>query len=837
MFRFATFVILLITGLHLIAEAQELIPLKQKLNQLAEQSSVSFSYDDELVSKLKALSSEDKTLEEELKSITQQTGLWFTLTSEGVILITKHKHNFCAIVTDIETKLPIHGAQVLINSIPQVLITDSEGKITFSSRNTFQDSISFQHIAYNSPVIAMGLLNNNCAEIYMIFEEMTLNEVVITDYISKGINASKKDHSLTIKPDELALLPGETDGDVLLAIKTLPGITSPNGKAGNLHFRGSTTDQTLITYDEMPIYHKGHYYGAISPYNPKMIEEINVYRSGYTAELGGRVGGAIELNSGRKIPDSTEVGIGINSLYSAADVRVPISDKISVSGAIRSSYPESWKSPKLKAINEMVFTPSSQSLAEEDPTIRVEEDLFKFRDINAGMLYTMPNGQLKFSYLNIYNENNFVFSNPNTGTNELKYELKNTGQTLNWLQYWNQKLSSDISFTYAHYDYFSSRINYPINQPPRIVNEFNNEVSDVKLKALFFINRENEAITFGYEGSKMATKDFNITGGTVNDQTVGFYQESYLHAVFANYENKLFDKFQMNAGIRASLYTKTADTRLEPRLTASYQATPSMLIKSSAGLYSQFINQNIFFDFEDTRAENLIWFLVNEERPLIKSEQLMLGTVLTYEDLIIDIEGYFKHVDNLTTESDRPITPFISGELNVIGADILIRKQFNKLDTWLSYSYLNSNMYFPDINQNDFPTYYDQPHTLNVTSTLPVKNWQFSLGWYISSGAPNYLYSNFFPEPGRNPPDPNDPISQDLNEGRFPAMHQLDMAAVYNIPTHGKGWKASVGISILNIYDQKNLIEEAYFNIGTNTIQAKRYNIGFAPNIMFNIGF
>lgn len=855
---FKTSVLTLFSFYSVALQAQNRVPLSEKLQEIESNQDISFSYDDELIKSLTFISeSKAESLAEELQDISKQTGLEFTLLSEKIILIELPKHKFCAQLIDNDTQLPIKDVQILINNVPRTLLSNANGSVEFSSRNTYQDSISFSHIGYRGPKVALKSLIADCPEVPLSFQELELDEVLITDYLTKGINSSKKDHSLSVKTSELALLPGETDGDVLLAIRALPGITSPNGKAGNLHLRGSTTDQTLIIFDGIPIYHKGHYLGAISPYNPIMVEEINIYRSGFTAELGGRVGGAIELKTDRRIPDSTRVGIGLNSYYASVFAKVPISDRFSVGAALRTSYMGEWNSPKLDAINEMVFTPSQFSIATDDPNLDIGENSFDFIDYNAISTYNMTSGQIQLSFLGIRNEQLFSFRN--AGMNERNVtssELENNGINLNWLHYWNPNVSSDISFTYGHYSYFSQLFSEIPNRPPIIRNEFNNDITDLKFKSVIeYSNNNDRVFSLGYEVNNMQVNNSNLVGNgppppgsppppggppPANGPTLpdgnSSELESFLHSAFVNYENRFLDKLILNAGIRSNYYSLTKEFLIEPRVSANFQYSPVTAFKTSYGLYSQYIGQNVFFDFDDIRVENLSWALADEDKPIIRSQQLMLGVSFTFPGLVIDTELYHKQVNDLTTVGSGRENPFLPGDLDIYGVDLLIRKQFGKLDAWVSYSFLNTLMDFPELNQSEFLTYYDQPHTFNFTGTLPINQWQFSIGWFISSGAPNYLNSTFFPEPGPTPLPDIGPIPDESNNGRFPAMHQLDAAVVYKFP-NTKGWNASIGLSVLNVYDQQNLVEETVYSFGPQSVQAKRYNIGFAPNLMVNVSF
>ena len=56
----------------------------------------------------------------------------------------------------------------------------------------------------------------------------TLDEVSVYAYMTSGIRSNIDDLSLEVHVDDLALLPGETDGDLFQALDALPGIASPD---------------------------------------------------------------------------------------------------------------------------------------------------------------------------------------------------------------------------------------------------------------------------------------------------------------------------------------------------------------------------------------------------------------------------------------------------------------------------------------------------------------------------------------------------------------------------------------------------------------------------------
>jgi outer membrane cobalamin receptor len=118
----------------------------------------------------------------------------------------------------------------------------------------------------------------------------------------------------------------------------LPGITTVDGRAGNLYIRGGTPDHNLILFDEIPIYHTGHYFGTISPYNPKVVEKMDVYRTGYSPENGGRIGSVVDIKSRTTVADSTECHAAINTLYGSGSITAALGKKVTLQVAGRSSY-------------------------------------------------------------------------------------------------------------------------------------------------------------------------------------------------------------------------------------------------------------------------------------------------------------------------------------------------------------------------------------------------------------------------------------------------------------------------------------------------------------------
>ncbi|KAJ1444076.1 hypothetical protein B484DRAFT_426406 [Ochromonadaceae sp. CCMP2298] len=320
--------VLVVFTIHLIAfsvcaQSAKNVSLTEALSSYEESLDITFSYDAELLSivdeKLLFEASDFNSFKQQLETnlplkMVQIDDKYYTISSVETV--------YSLSVADSIDDTPILqevGVQVLVNRAPIETIFEN-GKWVFNYKPDAASIVEVYSDGYVLSAISLGdLMNKKHLRVSLDLRTKYLNTVVIEDYITKGINLSPSEQHIKINVGDLPLLPGETDGDIFASIAALPGITIPDGRAGNLFIRGSETDQSLILFDNIPVYHRGHYYGTISPYNPKVVKNVEVYRSGFHPRLGDRVGGAIVINSDQ--PNETEdsqFGIGANTLFGTA---------------------------------------------------------------------------------------------------------------------------------------------------------------------------------------------------------------------------------------------------------------------------------------------------------------------------------------------------------------------------------------------------------------------------------------------------------------------------------------------------------------------------------------
>ncbi|MBO6630388.1 MAG: TonB-dependent receptor, partial [Psychroserpens sp.] len=171
------------------------------------------------------------------------------------------------------------------------------------------------------------------------------------------------------------------------------------------------------------------------------------------------------------------------------------------------------------------------------------------------------------------------------------------------------------------------------------------------------------------------------------------------------------------------------------------------------------------------------------------------------------------------------------GEQRIFGVDLFVKKRWNEFNSWISYSYNNSESRYDNLNADKFFTSRTNVrHMISSSLSYNIANFQVALGWRWQTGKPFTLST-----PGPNGLEFNDGI----NTERLPDYHRLDISSTYKFKfSNSSKLRAKVGISLRNVYDRENLISREY--LGNNDFSGEieaidRFSLGFTPNVMFRL--
>jgi hypothetical protein len=817
--------------------------LQKALDSYEKLLSITFSYDAELLNAVsKDILFDTTDIDLFKRQIEEGLPLRIVQVDEKYYTISAVETEFLLTIIDSIDNAPIldkSKVQVLVNRTPVETVFEN-GKWIFHYKPDVSNTVEVYSDGYMPSVISLeDLISTSNLKIALDLRTKYLTTIVIEDYLTKGINLSPSHQQIKINVEDLPLIPGETDGDIFASIAALPGITIPDGRAGNLFIRGSETDQSLILFDNIPVYHRGHYYGTISPYNPKVVKNVEVYRTGFHPRLGDRVGGAIVINSDQ--PNETEdsqFGIGANTLFGTMYGKASLGEKWGVSFGVRRSYSRSFESPKLEAISESVF--AATAIVDARGRLTTKLDVL-FEDYHSKISFN-PNDRHQLNFTTLFTNSEVEYSPPITSGREKRFvqnKFDNLGFNFQWDSYITNEWGSKFSATYSDFNY-----QFKINQASPPPNRFfsKNRLKDINLKQEFSRHGEltDYQIGIDYKWQEVQTDYQNITQP---DSLLYLLDDATLsHSVspFMNVDFYGWHKWFFQLGIRSTYYSALEDFRVMPRFLVNYDATNWMTLKASAGMYNQYLSQVKNLEYGGGGFDNELWTLADDESGfIINGNQSTLGAVMNFDKWVVDVEAFNKNANNITVYEDRVLNPnsiYFTMDQQTRGVDLLVKREISAdASVWIGYSNHDSKITLDTTDQVTYISKFVQPHVWYMGGSISKNRWKLSAGWKYSSGlnaqSLDIIYSKIIYEQmvAQNPemPPPNPFIGL---EDRYPNVYQLDISASYSIPKSEKRkWNASVGLSLINVLDQENLTDRAFR--GRDGF-VDRAAIGFAPNLM-----
>jgi hypothetical protein len=837
------------------------LKLNQLISSLEKKYGVVFSYDVDLVRDVPVTpDTVAKSLHQVLQRLSVSTAFHFeNLSGKNVIVkpkSTKGNYILCGNVIDSKNKDPLIGTIIYETKGKFAISADETGSFHQIVHYNENDSVKISMVGYHPVVISMKLFGaNGCSEISLhnIFSEM--KEITVTAYLTQGISYDAMDNSITIHPRNLSILPGQTNGDVLLSLDALPGISTPDTKAGNLNIRGSTPDQTMIVFDDIPIYHKGHYFGTLSPFNSRVVDNIKVQRSTMSASSGGRAGGSIEISTANTVSNKFQGSVSSSLLDGSLYLNVPVKkNKVSFLFSARHSYPYSFNSPALTSLSDFVFQISEvQAIKNGKEGFILNKLTFNYLDANAKLIANLSEKHTASLSFLLVNNDMSISSTDKKATNRFDtVQMFNWGMNAALVSKWDSSFSTRLSFTNSYYrQNFFDRKNFSTGF---VANSWcTNTASDTRL--LFETDlkfNQRYSLKSGYD---LRYHDM-FYRNHINDTTslaapLDLSNKGFLHTAYLNLLSAPTDRLLLNAGVRVNYFGLNQKFSAEPRIALGFKVNKNFRLKSSAGLQKQFVTQISGVSVESLGGiENFLWILADDDKiPVVSSMQTSLGALFEKRSWLLDVEAYYKNTTDISyvsiTNPDGP-DPFIHGSLNTIGVDLLVRKHWKNLDAWVSYTLSKSLMQFDSVQAEPFYSLYDQTHVLDLAFSYRVKQWKFSSSWKyrtglaalpgirtkMIAGAPSNQSAQQNPPPGSPPPPASPgPLAGQYTD-RFPDYHQLDISVSYTFPKTPDKWNGSVGLSGLNIYNRENIIGQQVDVINGKPLVQNRYGLGFMPNVV-----
>ena len=817
------------------------VALKIILIAIEKQHQVNFNYTENNIANIKITPPQQTlSLSKKLKYLEKKTNLSFENIDNKFINIapknTRNKAIICGYILSENDAKPLENANILLPN-GKGLVTNSLGYFELNPEDKMEFSVSY--LGYRTKKItAEELQTNGCLKILLQTEATQLTEIKTNRFLTSGISKNN-DGTFEIKPKKFGILPGLIEPDVLQTMQQIPGINSADESVASINVRGGTHDQNLFLWNGIKMYQTGHFFGLISAFNPNLAHTISIYKNGSSAFYGESVSSVVVISSNPNTFEKNTFSAGLNMINADVYSKLNLSKNgfIEISG--RKSITDFVESPTYTEYYNKAFQNTSITDFVRNQNVDYSSDK-KFSFYDASIKYAQKIGtkdHLIIDLITINDKlkvfqtatNNSIVQSENDILNQ-----RNFGGNLFWKRNWNTKNTTNINIYSSFYELFANKSITAGNQT--VVQE--NVVLDngIKIENNHQINSKF-TINNGYQFNEIGASNLDDVNSPKFHRKIKEVLRTHAVILEAKYNDTLA-KIYCNAGMRMNYIENFQKYRIEPRLQFNYGLTKHLSLEVLGELKSQNCQQIIDLQKDYFGIEKRRWILSNTTTiPTQKSKQVSLSFYYIKNNWLFTFENFYKKVSGITSSSQGFQNQLeflkINGDYEVLGTEVLIQKKINHFLTWFSYTYNDNNYNFPNFIPPVFSNNFEIDHTISWAGIYEKNNLKMALGskWY--SGRPETTPINTTIDAANPEIKYNNPNNNHMNP-----FFQVNFSTTYKWETDN-GIQYKLGLSVLNILNQKNEINE-YYRISslTNSIEeVKTYALQRTPNISFRIVF
>jgi hypothetical protein len=827
-------ILLTIVSNKSVAQNTEKLPLEGFLVTLEEQFNVVFTFADENVQGIFITKPPNGlSLDTVLAELEKQTDLEFEKLNSRYIAIKKRRSDIIisGIIRSRSTKEVLPDA--IIYTENSNTLSDENGNFSITVDRQKDSVLIIRYTGFKILQLNPNQWKND-SSIYELVPDIIAMEEVVVNFLAKGID-KLPDGSIQLNVQNLEVLPGLSEPDVLHGVQVLPGILSVSETVSDINTRGGTNDQNLVLWDGIKMYQTGHFFGLISAFNSHLIHTTNIVKNGTSAFFDEGISGTIVIKQQDYQVNNFEVDAGINWISADAIVKFPLGRKLSMILSARHSINNIVTTPTYKSYYNRAFEHTEVTQRSSNDTIIDDYRDFSFYDLSFKLLYDISEkDKIRLSFLHVnntveYEENALIRDTLYSNKSSLDQSSILSG--LNYTRSWSENHSTQLSAFVSNYRL--DGINVALVNEQHHIQE--NEVIDwgIRLKSAYNFNSDL-GLFFGYKFNEIGIR--NQDNINKPDYFRDVKDVLIIHSLYTEAEaKKLFEKLYLRFGLRANYFPEYDELKIEPRGVLTYSLNKQISIEFLAESKSQHTTQLIDYQTDFLGIEKRRWALSNNNSiPIIESQQLSIGTLYNRNSFLFSIEGYLKKITGIISPSqgfqNQYQYAYAIGDYNSKGIEVLINKRFIHSNIWTNYTLAENDYYFQELTPSSFPNNLDIRHSLSLGGNYEFKKFEISSGFNYHTGRP-------YTRPAQeNQNERGEIIYEEPNSSRLEDYIRLDISAKYNFNI--KKVNGEFGVSFWNILNRDNTINTYYVRNDSNEIEEViQYALKFTPNMNLRFNF
>ena len=557
----------------------------------------------------------------------------------------------------------------------------------------------------------------------------TIDSVVVT--ARRPLMVYKQTGNIAVDIEQLKYAPlfaGEKD--IFKFLQLLPGVSAGKDGMSGLLVRGGSNDQTLILYDDVPIYNQAHAYGILSIFSGETVQSAEMSKGYISPAYGSRLSALAQIRTreGDRLNHRQSLTVGTLSLAGTLDGPIK-RDKGSYLISARYFFPEAV-------------------LAIADNDIR-----YGFNDITGKLTYDIHRNHTLS--LGVYSGDDHMKNKEDHAENGFGWG--NTTASLRLESRWNDNLRSSVV---AYYTYLQNRQE----------TKFKDDGFSNWGKTTFKTHEFGARMTFDQRLSHIWTLEYGATfshqrfepmhtKSIINGQHKerGYSSEQLVSGTLFLNNRFQWGGWRADVGVRGAVYDNSEQTKyaVEPRAQLSYDFGRDNAVWLSGTINSQALVQ---FNRYYYSMPIDFWTPFRDGRLQHAWQVSLGGRAKLHENLTLSVEGYYKRMRNLPLiyDSDDFLLSnggFIYGTGRAFGIEAMLQYQTERLSLTASYTYTDSRRRSDGVT---YPFEYDVPHDFNAFVSYdvvkrPGRKHTFSLNVAWRSGLPYRLTNESYPDTDGNP--------------------------------------------------------------------------------------